>query len=259
MIKPTLPSPAKLTESPASARLQDHLRSLRLTYLLENAVPAAEAAAQSGQGHLPFLQELIAGEIALRQDRSVQRRIRDARFPVIKTLAGWDWSWPAKINRMQVEHLLELEFLTTCTNIIFAGPTGVGKTHLALALGHAACLRGHRVLFAAAIDIVNRLSAAESNRQLAREIKRYQNPELLLIDELGYLPLDKRGAELLFQVITKRYERGSIILTTNIAFKDWPRIFAGDATMTSALLDRLLHHAQPVVIEAESYRSARRK
>ena len=251
--------PAKLTATPASARLQDHLRSLQLTYLLENAVPAAEAAAQSGQGHLQFLQELLAGEIARRQDRSVQRRIRDARFPVIKTLAGWDWSWPAKINRMQVEHLLELEFLTTCTNIIFAGPTGVGKTHLALALGHAACLRGHRVLFAAAIDIVNRLSAAESNRQLARELKRYQNPELLLIDELGYLPLDKRGAELLFQVITKRYERGSIILTTNIAFKDWPRIFAGDATMTSALLDRLLHHAQPVVIEGDSYRSAKRK
>jgi DNA replication protein DnaC len=251
--------PAKLTATPASARLQDHLRSLRLTYLLENAVPAAEAAAQSGQGHLPFLQELIAGEIALRHDRSVQRRIRDARFPVIKTLAGWDWTWPAKINRMQVEHLLELQFLASCTNVIFVGPTGIGKTHLALALGHAACLRGHRVLFAAAIDIVNRLSAAESNRQLAREIKRYQSPELLLIDELGYLPLDKRGAELLFQVITKRYERGSILLTTNIAFKDWPRIFAGDATMTSALLDRLLHHAQPVVIEGDSYRSAKRK
>ena len=262
MMKPNPPPPeppaAKLPV-PASARLQEHLRSLGLTYMLENAVPAAEAAAQSGQGHLQFLQELLAGEIARRQDRSVQRRIRDARFPVIKTLAGWDWSWPAKINRMQVEHLLELEFLTTCTNIIFAGPTGVGKTHLALALGHAACLRGHRVLFAAAIDIVNRLSAAESNRQLARELKRYQNPELLLIDELGYLPLDKRGAELLFQVITKRYERGSIILTTNIAFKDWPRIFAGDATMTSALLDRLLHHAQPVVIEGDSYRSAKRK
>ena len=259
MMKPNLPPPAKLTEPPASARLQEHLRSLGLTYLLENAVPAAEAAAQRGQGHLQFLQELIAGEIALRQDRSVQRRIQDARFPVIKTLAGWDWTWPAKINRMQVEHLLELEFLASCTNVIFAGPTGVGKTHLALALGHAACLRGHRVLFAAAIDIVNRLSAAESNRQLARELKRYQNPELLVIDELGYLALDKRGAELLFQVITKRYERGSIILTTNIAFKDWPRLFAGDATLTSALLDRLLHHAQPVVIEGDSYRSAKRK
>jgi DNA replication protein DnaC len=244
---------------PSSARLQDHLRTLRLTSLLENAVPAAEAAAREGRSHLQFLEELLAGEVALRQDRSVQRRIQEARFPVIKTLAGWDWTWPAKLNRMQVEHLFELEFLASHANVIFVGPTGIGKSHLATALAHAACLRGHRVLFAAAIDIVNRLSAAESNRHLARELKRYQSPELLLIDELGYLPLDKRGAELLFQVMAKRYERGSILVTTNIAFKDWPQIFAGDAALTTALLDRLLHHAQAVAIEGESYRSAKRK
>ena len=244
---------------PSSARLQDHLRTLRLTSLLENAVPAAEAAAREGRSHLQFLEELLAGEVALRQDRSVQRRIQEARFPVIKTLAGWDWTWPAKLNRMQVEHLFELEFLASHANVIFVGPTGIGKSHLATALAHAACLRGHRVLFAAAIDIVNRLSAAESNRHLARELKRYQSPELLLIDELGYLPLDKRGAELLFQVMAKRYERGSILVTTNIAFKDWPQIFAGDAALTTALLDRLLHHAQAVAIEGESYRSTKRK
>jgi DNA replication protein DnaC len=244
---------------PSSARLQDHLRTLRLTSLLENAVPAAEAAAREGRSHLQFLEELLAGEVALRQDRSVQRRIQEARFPVIKTLAGWDWTWPAKLNRMQVEHLFELEFLASHANVIFVGPTGIGKSHLATALAHAACLRGHRVLFAAAIDIVNRLSAAESNRHLARELKRYQSPELLLIDELGYLPLDKRGAELLFQVMAKRYERGSILVTTNIAFKDWPQIFAGDAALTTALLDRLLHHAQAVAIEGDSYRSTKRK
>ena len=242
-----------------NSTLDDNLRSLRLTYVLENAVQAAEQAAGNGKGHLQYLEQLIAGEVALRHDRSVQRRIHDARFPVTKTMTGWDWNWPTKINRMQVEHLLQLDFIDTCTNVIFAGPTGTGKTHLATALGYAACLRGHSVLFAAAIDVVNRLSAAESTRQLARELKHYQSPRLLLIDELGYLPLDKRGAELLFQVITKRYERGSIIITTNIAFKDWPRIFAGDATMTSALLDRLLHHAQPVLIEGDSYRSAKRK
>ena len=155
---------------------------------------------------------------------------------------------------MQVEHLFELEFLATHSNVIFVGPTGIGKSHLATALAHAACLRGHRVRFAAAIDIVNRLSAAESNRHLARELKRYQSPELLLIDELGYLPLDKRGAELLFQVIAKRYERGSILLTTNIAFKDWPRIFAGDAALTTALLDRLLHHAHICLTDGDSFR-----
>lgn len=263
-IMKTIPSqPARISANAVaittSSSLQDNLRSLRLTYLLENAVPDAEQAARNGNGHLQYLEQLIAGEVALRHDRSVQRRVHDARFPVLKTMAGWDWNWPAKINRMQVEHLFELDFVATHSNVIFVGPTGVGKTHLATALGHAACLQDHSVLFAAAIDMVNRLSAAESDRQLAQEIKRYQSPRLLLIDELGYLPLDKRNAELLFQVITKRYERGSIIVTTNIAFKDWPRIFAGDATMTSALLDRLLHHAQPVIIEGDSYRSAKRK
>src|ERR1700751_3833502 len=211
----------------ANSSLQDNLRSLRLSYLFENAVPAAEQAARDGHGHLHYLQELIAGEVALRHDRSVQRRIHDARFPVIKTMAGWDWNWPVKLNRMQVEHLLTLDFLGSCTNVILLGPTGTGKTHLATALGHTACLAGYSFLFSAAIDVVNRLSAAETCRQLARELKRYQSPRLLIIDELGYLPLDKRGAELLFQVISKRYEHGSIVITTNIAFKDWPRIFAG--------------------------------
>jgi DNA replication protein DnaC len=124
------------TASTASCSLQDNLRSLRLSYLVENALPAAEQAARNGRGHLQYLQELIAGEVALRQDRSVQRRIQDARFPVLKTMAGWDWNWPAKINRMQVEHLLELEFINACTNVVFAGPTGVGKSHLAIALGY---------------------------------------------------------------------------------------------------------------------------
>ena len=151
------PNPSPPVAIPANDRLQDHLRELRLTSLLENAVPAAEAAAREGRTHLQFLEELLAGEVALRQDRSVQRRIQQARFPVIKTLAGWDWSWPAKINRMQVEHLFELEFLASRGNVVFVGPTGIGKRHLATALAHAACLRGHRVLFAAAIDIVNRL------------------------------------------------------------------------------------------------------
>jgi DNA replication protein DnaC len=242
-----------------SETLEDNLRSLRLGYLLENARQNAEQAARNQIAHLKFLEELIAGEVACRYDKSVQRRIQDARFPVIKTMAGWDWNWPAKLNRMQLEHLLTLDFLGSCTNVILLGPTGTGKTHLATALGHTACLAGHSVLFAAAIDVINRLSAAETSRQLARELKRYQTPRLLIIDELGYLPLDKRGAELLFQVISKRYEHGSIIITTNIAFKDWPRIFAGDATMTSALLDRLLHHAQTVLIEGDSYRSAKRK
>lgn len=249
----TPPAPAKPTT------LADNLRALRLAYMEEHAIEAAQHAARDGTSHLEFLEALVAAEAATLCERSVARRIAAARFPVPKTMAGWNWSWPKKINRMQVEHLLRLHFLQDHSNVILLGSAGLGKTHLACALGHAACLQKHSVLFASTIDVVNRLSAAQSANQLAREIKRFQKPRLLVLDELGYLPLDKRGAELLFQVISKRYEQSSTVITTNIAFKDWPRIFAGDATMTSALLDRLLHHAETVVIEGDSYRGPRAK
>jgi DNA replication protein DnaC len=257
-VKPTA-MPASSPPLPLSTSLQQNLRALTLTYMAEHAASTAEQAARDGTGHLAYLETLITGETAARSDRSVARRLVAARFPVLKTMAGWNWSWPKKINRMQIEHLLALGFLESHANVLLLGPTGVGKTHLACALGHAACLQRHPVLFASTIDVVNRLSAAQSTYQLATEMKRYETPRLLILDELGYLPLDKRGGELLFQVISKRYERGSTIITTNIAFKQWPSIFAGDATMTSALLDRLLHHAETVVVEGESYRCAKGK
>ncbi len=253
------PPPPPLTSAAALPALLDNLRTLRLSYMEEHAVGAAQQAAKSGAGHLEFLEGLIASEIDTLSERSIGRRIAAARFPVIKTMAGWNWSWPKKINQMQIEHLLRLHFLEDHSNLVILGGAGLGKTHLACALGHAACLKKHSVLFASTIDVVNRLSTAQSTHQLAREIKRYETPRLLVLDELGYLPLDKRGAELLFQVVSKRYEHSSTIITTNIAFKEWPRIFAGDATMTSALLDRLLHHSEVVVIEGESYRGPRPK
>jgi DNA replication protein DnaC len=237
--------------------LQAHLQALQLGYMEEHAATAAQQAAQEGHAHLCYLETLAAGEAARAHDRGVARRLAAARFPVLKTMAGWNWSAPKKINRMQVEHLLQLGFLQNHANVVLLGPTGVGKTHLACALGHAACLQRHSVLFASAIDIVNRLSAAQTAGHLAAELKRFQTPRLLLIDELGYLPLDRRGGELLFQVISKRYERGSTVITTNITFKEWPRYFGSDATMTSALLDRLLHHVEVVIIEGESYRSSK--
>jgi DNA replication protein DnaC len=242
-------------ELPAS--LQAHLQALELTYMAEHAATTAQHAAREGLAHLGYLEMLAAGEAARAHDRCVARRVASARFPTIKTMAGWNWSAPKNINRMQVEHLLKLGFLQNHANIVLLGPTGVGKTHLACALGHAACLERHSVLFASAIDIVNRLSAAQSAGQLAAELKRFKSPRMLVIDELGYLPLDRRGGELLFQVITKRYECGSTVITTNITFKEWPRYFAGDATMTSALLDRLLHHVEVVKLDGESYRNSK--
>jgi DNA replication protein DnaC len=134
------------------------------------------------------------------------------------------------------------------------GGVGLGKSHLASALGYAACLKGHSVLFATAIDVINTLTAAQLAGRLKQELKKYTKPELLILDELGYLPIDKTGADLLFQVISLRYEQGALVITSNRAFKDWPEIFNNDATLTSAMLDRLLHHAETIVIEGKSYR-----
>ena len=197
---------------------------------------------------------LVEGEAALRRDRSIARRIKMARFPVLKALDEFDWNWPKKINRLQVQNLFRLSFIEDNANVVMVGGVGLGKTHLSIALGHAACLAGHSVLFASAIDIVNTLAAARKTGRLKEELKRYLRPAVLLVDELGYLPIDKTGADLLFQVISQRYEHGSIILTTNRIYKEWAEIFNQDSTLTSAVLDRLLHHAETVRIEGKSYR-----
>jgi DNA replication protein DnaC len=201
-----------------------------------------------------YLARLIDGETALRHDRSIQRRIHLARFPVIKTLDQFNWTWPKAINRLQVQNLFALQFVKNKSNVIFLGGVGLGKSHLASALGYTACLKGHSVLFATAIDVINTLTAAQSAGRLKQELKKYTKPELLILDELGYLPIDKTGADLLFQVISLRYEQGALAITSNRAFKDWPEIFNNDATLTSAMLDRLLHHAETIVIEGKSYR-----
>jgi DNA replication protein DnaC len=177
-----------------------------------------------------------------------------ARFPVIKTLDQFRWDWPTVINRMQVQHHFSLGFIKDKANLIYLGGVGLGKTHIATALGYQACLEGHSVLFSSAIDVINTLSAAKSAGRLKQDLKKYTKPALLILDELGYLPIDKAGADLLFQVISLRYEQGAIIITSNRAYKEWPKIFNNDSTLTSAILDRLLHHAETVIIEGKSFR-----
>ena len=139
-------------------------------------------------------------------------------------------------------------------SVIFVGGVGLGKSHLAVALGHAACLQGHSVLFTTAVEAINSLIAAQAQYRLKAELKKFLSPTILVCDELGYLPIDKTGADLLFQIISGRYEKGSTIITTNQIYKNWSRIFNNDATITSAVLDRLLHHAETVLIEGKSYR-----
>ena len=236
------------------ATLDTQLTTLRLPYIKEHCQPFAATAAKNSLSHLDYLAQLIEGEATQRGDRAVTRRIQSARFPVIKTLDTFCWDWPKKINRLQIKDLFRLQFIEDHANVILLGTVGLGKTHLATALGYAACQQGMSVLFANAIDVINTLHAAQTQGTLKAELRKYTNPALLILDEIGYLPIDQRGADLLFQVISARYERGSIILTTNKAFKQWPTIFNGDSTITAAVLDRLLHHGHTIVLEGTSYR-----
>jgi DNA replication protein DnaC len=227
---------------------------LKLPWIRENLEPLAQRAAENNWTHVHYLAQLIEGEKHLRMDRATERRIKAARFPALKTREHFDWTWPTKINRAQIEDLFRLRFVEDKHNVVLLGGCGLGKTHLAIALGYQACLKGHRTLFASAADIINTLSAAQAEKRLKLELKKYLRPEVLVLDELGFIPIDKHGADLLFQVISQRYEQGSIILTSNKAFKDWSAVFNNDATVTSAILDRLLHHTTTSTIDGKSYR-----
>ncbi len=230
------------------------LDTLRLAFIREHHEDFIKRAAKQQWDHQALLARLIQGEAALRRERSIARRIRLARFPVKKTLDGFDWTWPKKINREQIMHLFRLRFVEKASNVVLIGGVGLGKTHLAIALGLRACQARYPVLFASAIDAVNTLAAAQATGPLKPALNRFLKPRVLILDELGYLPIDKTGADLLFQILSQRYERGSTVITTNRVYRKWPEIFNNDATLTSAVLDRLLHHAETVVIEGKSFR-----
>jgi DNA replication protein DnaC len=235
-------------------RLDTQLQRLHLHHIRSHYQAAATKAAEEQCSYVDYLAQLIEGETTLRENRSIERRIRNARFPVLKTLEEFQWSWPKKINRPQIQNLFRLAFIATQTNVVLIGNVGLGKTHLSIALGHAACLNGHTVLFTTAVDIINTLAAAQSAGRLKRELHRYLKPAVLIVDELGYLPIDKHGADLLFQIISQRYERAPMVITSNRAYKHWSQIFNNDSTLTSAILDRVLHHAETVIIEGASFR-----
>jgi DNA replication protein DnaC len=240
---------------PKPEDLTEVLRRLSLTTIAQHYEDLGREAAREGLAHVEYLRRLAEAEAAARYERSVQRRTKAARLPVLKTLEQFDWSWPKKINRAQVQDLFRLRFIEQNTNVVFVGGVGLGKTHFALALAHSACLNNVPTLFAPAVEIVNTLSAAQATNTLSKALKTYVAPRLLVVDELGYLPMDKRGAALLFQVISARYERSATILTANTAYKHWAPIFNNDATLTSAILDRLLHHCETVTIEGKSFRT----
>src|SRR5499426_2428377 len=200
-----------------------------------------------------LLEHLVETEQQERTRRSLERRLLRSRLGRFTPMTEFDWAWPKRIDRPLVEAVLQLDFLAGARNVVLVAPQGLGKTMLAQNIAHAAVLGGHHVLFKTAAEMLLDLGAQESARGLARRLNHYATRGLLVIDEIGYLSYDARAADLLFQVVSRRYERRSLVLTTNLPFSDWPSIFP-NAGSAIALIDRLVHHAEIITIEGESYR-----
>lgn len=242
------------TKSDRHQQLEANLEILRMLYIKEHYPEVVREGIRNKKSIEGILADLVAGEISMKEERALERRTLSARLPKEKTLAEYDFDFPAHIARQKLLSWFDCNFIKSSSNLILVGNQGVGKTHLLTALGYAACRHGIQTRFVRAIDMINHLTAAQQNGTLGRILQNYVKPELLLLDELGYLPVDKRGADLMFQVVAARYEQGSIVITTNRPFKDWGSIFDVDKTLASAMIDRLMHHGEALIIKGRSYR-----
>ena len=236
-----------------SDELEHNLVLLKLHHLAANLADFIARATKARLGPREIIAEIARIEAMDRQERTTARRLKDAKIGRFKPLADYDWAWPKQIDREAIDRIAALDFLTDDANVILAGPQGVGKTMIVKNVAHAAILAGHTALVTTASQLVIDLAQQESSRSLQARIRTYLRPDLLVIDEIGYLSFDSRAADLLFEVVSRRYENGSVLLTTNLAFKDWATIFPGAACVT-AMIDRLTHHAEILAIDADSYR-----
>jgi DNA replication protein DnaC len=224
--------------------LHSRAEALRLHGLLAHWSEVATA---------PWLPEMLTWEEQERGRRSLERRLKEAHIGRFKALCDFDWHWPRRCDRQAIEALMSLDFLKEATNVVLQGPNGVGKTTLARNLAHQALLHGHTVLFTSAGNLLGDLAALDSDSLLRRRLRHYAAPHLLVIDEVGYLSYSHRHADLLFELVSRRYEQRSTLITTNRPFSEWGEVFPGAACVVS-LIDRLLHHAEIVAIDGESYR-----
>lgn len=241
--------------SPRHEKLRADLAELKLHRIAEVCREVLDEAARKQSSMLDVLATLIGEEVTFRRQHALERRIQRARLPKRKTLQEYNFSFPKRIPKQTILRLFDCDFVAQHGCAVFIGPTGTGKSHLLIALGYAACEKGISVRFTRVVDMINTLTTSQINGTLDKALRQYTIPQVLLLDELGYLPIDKRGADLLFQVVAARYECGSIVISTNRAFRDWGAIFDVDNTLATAMIDRLMHHGEAIVIQGDSYRT----
>lgn len=250
----TAASAAAAMTTPAQLeRLGEHLRKLRLLKSGERLEALLQHAAANELPYAEFLEQVLGEEVAAKTSKNIAMRTSMARFPFVKPLETFDFSYQPSIDAKQVQQLASCHFIEHGDNVIVLGPPGVGKTHLAVSLGMKAIEAGYRVLFTTAASLIEKLTKAHAEGRLEDKLKLYTAPRLLIIDEIGYLPIDRVGANLFFQLISRRYERGPMVLTSNQSFGAWGEVF-GDRVIATAILDRLLHHAVTMNIRGNSYR-----
>jgi len=247
-----------MTEDPRKTVVTNYLKQLRLTRMATDGEALAREAEQRGLGYLGYLQALLEGELAQRHEQQMRQRLKAAAFPSQKRLEAFDFSLIPCVSKLRLLELAQGAFLASKDNVLFLGPSGIGKTHLLMGLGRALCLVGYRVLFRPAVTLATELELAHKELRLPRLLANYRRFDLILVDELGYLPFAKPTAELLFQFFSDRYERASVALTSHLAFAQWTQVF-GNEQMTAALLDRLVHRSHILMMEGESFRQSLQK